>query len=86
MWLTKCKKTCYFFPFCLLIITTIAIIKANVMIVTITKEQNNMYMMLINDVSIIRLTSFKEANHICLFSFPMSYNIQHLLINFKRTY
>lgn len=73
------------FYFCLLIITAITIIKANVMIVIPTKEQNNMYIILIN-VSIIRLTSFMEANHICLFSFPMLYTIQHFISKNKRTF
>ena len=44
--------------FCLLIITTKAIIKANVMIVTPIKEKNNMYIVVINAcISTIRLTS-----------------------------
>ena len=44
--------------FGLLIITTKAIIKANVMIVTPIKEKNNMYIVVINAcISTIRLTS-----------------------------
>ena len=52
-------QMCFFVGyFCLLIITTKAIIKANVMIVTPIKEKNNMYIVVINAcISTIRLTS-----------------------------
>lgn len=48
---------CWFY-FCLLIITTIAIIKANAMIVTDTKPVKNNFIIINNFcISIIRLTS-----------------------------
>ena len=50
----------------LLKIIASAIIKAIAMIVTIKSEKNNMYIVVIKyNVSIISLTSFWEANHIC---------------------
>ena len=55
----------------LLIIIANAIIRAKAMIVVITSEKNNMYMIFNNVNSTIRLTSLLEANHICLFSFPI---------------
>ena len=58
--------------FCLLIITANAIIKANVMIVTDTRPANSNFIIICKiSISIIRLTSLLEANHICLFSFPI---------------
>ena len=80
-----CKKThltvkyrCVFFIgyFCLLIITTNAIIKANAMIVTDTRPAKSNFIISNNACSIIRLTSLLEANHICLFSFPTTSTIQ----------
>ena len=53
-------QMCFFVVayFCLLIITTNAIIKANVMIVTPINEKYNMYIVAISAcISIIRLTS-----------------------------
>ena len=55
----------------LLIIIANAIIRAKAMIVVITSEKNNMYIIFNNVNSTIRLTSLLEANHICLFSFPI---------------
>ena len=90
-----CKNTsatvklqmCFFIGyFCLLIITTNAIIKANAMIVTDTRPAKNNCNITNNAcISIIRLTSLLEANHICLFSFPMFNTIQHFFIKNKRT-
>ena len=57
----------------LLKIMQIAIIKAKAMIVTKISEKNNMYKIAISVDSIISLTSFMEANHICLFSFQKHY-------------
>ena len=49
---------CFFYYFCLLIITTNVIIKANVMIVTPINEKYNMYIVNISAcISTIRLTS-----------------------------
>ncbi len=70
----------------LLTIMTNAIIKAKAMIVTDTRPANNNF--IINNkvfVSIIRLTSLLEANHICFFSFPMFYSLQHFFSKNKRT-
>ena len=55
----------------LLIIIANAIIRAKAMIVVITSEKNNMYIIFNNVNSTIRLTSLLEANHICLFSFSI---------------
>ena len=63
--------------YCLLIITTNAITKANAMIVTDTRPAKSNFIINNAFISTIRLTSLLEANHICLFSFPMFYNIQH---------
>ena len=78
---------CFFIGyFCLLIITANAIIKANVMIVTDTRPANSNFIIICKiSISIIRLTSLLEANHICLFSFPMTFTIQYLHTYFKRT-
>ena len=78
---------CFFIVyFCLLIITTKAIIKANAMIVTDTRPANSNFIIICKiSISTIRLTSLLEANHICLFSFPIVDNIQHLHIYFKPT-
>ena len=59
----------------LLIIIANAIIRAKAMIVVITSEKNNMYIIFNNVNSTIRLTSLLEANHICLFSFPIANSI-----------
>lgn len=64
------KYRCVLF-FCLYyfdIVFTNINISMKVMIVSNTNVQNNMYMMHIKYVSIIRLTSL-EADHTCLFSF-----------------
>ena len=54
----KFYRCVFVFYFCLLIITTSAIIKANVMIVNPINEKYNMYIVVINAcISIIRLTS-----------------------------
>lgn len=45
-----------------------------------------MYIIASKFCSIIRLTSFMEANHICLFLFSMILNIQHILTKNKRTF
>ena len=65
----------FYLFYCLLIITTNAITKANAMIVTDIKPVKSNF--IINNnvcTSTIRLTSLLEANHICLFSFPMLNN------------
>ena len=68
------------FYFCLLIITTIAIIKANVMIVTDTRPVNSSF--IINNkasTSIIRITSSfvgGKPHLFILFSYGKDYNIK----------
>ena len=57
----------------LLKIMQIAIINVKAMIVTKINEKNNMYKIAISVDSTISLTSFMEANHICLFSFQKYY-------------
>lgn len=90
-----CKNTsatvklqmCFFIGyFCLLIITTKAIIKANAMIVTDTRPAKSVFIISNNTcISIICLTSLLEANHICLFSFPMLLTIQYFFTKYKQT-
>ena len=84
--ISRSRQMCFFIGyFCLLIITTNAIIKANVMIVTDTRPVKSNF--IINNkvcTSIIRLTSFlQEANHICLFSFPVRNTIQYFFTKNK---
>ena len=84
----KFSQMCFFYWFyCLLIITTNAITKANVMIVTDTRPAKSNFIINNNAfISTIRLTSLLEANHICLFSFPIFNTIQYFFIKNNRTY
>ena len=85
IWLVKLQM-CFLLVYSLLPkITTSAIIKATAMIVIVISVKNNMYIIFNNSCSIICLTSFTEANHICYFSFSMFNTIQHFITKNKRT-
>ena len=72
--------------FCLRKIITIAIIKANAMIVTDTRPAKNNCNITNNAcISIIRLTSFIGGKPHPFISFPMFTTIQHLYLKNKRT-
>ena len=72
----KVTDVFFYWFYCLLIITTNAITKANAMIVTDTRPAKSNFIINNNAfISTIRLTSLLEANHICLFSFPMFISI-----------
>ena len=64
----------------------ITIIKVKAMIVTKISAKNNMYKIAIRVDSIISLTSFMEANHICVFSLPKAlYQNMEIKVNIKLT-
>ena len=72
--------------YCLLIIITNAITRADAMIVTDTRPAKSNFIINNNaSTSTIRLTSLLEVNHICLFSFPMFISIQYFFRKNKRT-